>query len=80
MNDMIVKGRLPISSKKVTPVFYGDESSFELAAADRSANADLVILGLTRQEILKDTKSALISHPNLKDVLFVNSRQRISIF
>ena len=80
LNDMIVKGRLPISSKKVTPVFYGDESSFELAAADRSANADLVILGLTRQEILKDTKSALISHPNLKDVLFVNSRQRILIF
>ena len=80
LNDMIVKGRLPISSKKVTPVFYGDESSFELAAADRSSDADLVILGLTRQEILKDTKSALISHPNLKDVLFVNSRQRISIF
>ncbi len=46
----------------------------------RSSDADLVILGLTRQEILKDTKSALISHPNLKDVLFVNSRQRISIF
>ena len=38
LNDMIVKGRLPISSKKVTPVFYGDESSFELAAVDRSSN------------------------------------------
>ncbi|HKZ53007.1 MAG TPA: amino acid permease [Candidatus Acidoferrales bacterium] len=79
LNDLIAQGRLPISRNRITPVPYDSESSFERAAAAQSADADLVILGLTREEIHQDAKSVLLSHQSLKDVLFVNANQRISI-
>jgi amino acid transporter len=79
LNDLIAQGRLPISRHRLTPVPYSSESSFERAAAAQSADADLVILGLTREEIHRDAKSVLLSHQSLKDVLFVNANERISI-
>lgn len=77
--QMITEGRLPISPRKLTPVPYSSESSFERAAAERSAEADLVILGLAPQQLRRGTKQVLISHETLKDVLFVNANQRIVI-
>jgi len=79
LHTMIAEGRLPISRQRITPVPYGDESSFERAAANLSADADLVILGLTRQEIAQDASTTLLGHSALNDVLFVNANQRIVI-
>jgi amino acid transporter len=79
LNLMIAEGRLPIPPQRVTAVPYSSESSFEKAAAERSAEADLVMLGLTRKEIEKDTKKVLLSHAGLRDVLFVSANEKISI-
>lgn len=79
LNRLIQEGRLPISQHKVSPVTYNDESSFERAAAARSANADLVILGITRTDLLESGEERLLSHSSLRDVLFVNANEKIII-
>jgi len=79
LNEMIDQGRLPISRRRVTPVPYSSESSFEEAAAMHSLEADLVILGLTNKDVLEDAETSLMAHPGLKDILFVNANEEISI-
>jgi amino acid transporter len=79
LTEMIEQGRLPISSQNVTTVFYDDESSFERSAGIHSAEADLVILGITRQTILSGLRTVLEGHPDLADVLFVYASDRIEI-
>jgi amino acid transporter len=79
LNEMIDQGRLPISRRRVTPVPYSSESSFEEAAATHSLEADLVILGLTEKDILEEAETSLMAHLNLKDILFVNANEEISI-
>jgi hypothetical protein len=79
LNEMIDQGRLPISRRRVTPVPYSSESSFEEAAATHSLEADLVILGLTHKDIFEEPEATLMGHRNLKDILFVNANEEISI-
>jgi len=79
LNEMIAEGRLPISRRRVTPVPYSSESSFERAAANLSGEADLVILGLTQQDVNKLLGTVLKSQAGLKDILYVYASQRISI-
>ncbi|MCZ6696819.1 MAG: amino acid permease [Acidobacteria bacterium] len=80
VTEMISEGHLPISPDRITPVKYDDESSFERETRERSAQADLTILGLTRQEIFENPEQALMAHSDLRDVLFVNANETIKIF
>lgn len=79
VNEMVTEGRLPIPPAHITPVPYGSESSFEIATAKRSSEADLVILGLTKEEIFASAEQALLAHKDLHDVLFVNANEEIRI-
>lgn len=79
LNQMITAGRLPISPQKLTPVPYSSESSFERAAVEHSADADLVILALGPEQLQRGTKAALLVCPELRDVLFVNANEKIVI-
>ena len=80
VTELITEGRLPISPDRITAVKYDDESSFERETRQRSAQADLTILGLTRQEIFENPEQALMAHADLRDVLFVNANETIKIF
>ncbi len=80
VNQVITEGRLPISPQRITPVTYDDESSFERTTQNRSAQADLTVLGLTQREIFEAPEKALMAHPGLRDVLFVNANETIKIF
>ncbi|MFQ5876378.1 MAG: amino acid permease [Acidobacteriota bacterium] len=79
VNQIVTEGRLPISPEKITPVAYGGETSFEMATARRSSEADLVILGLRQKEIFESPERALLAHAQLRDVLFVNANEPIRI-
>ncbi|MEE9292569.1 MAG: amino acid permease, partial [Acidobacteriota bacterium] len=80
VTEMITEGHLPISPDRITPVKYDDESSFERETRERSAQADLTILGLTRHEIFENPEQALMAHADLRDVLFINANETIKIF
>ena len=79
LREMIAEGRLPISQRNVTPIAFDSQRSFERAAAARSAEADLVIIGLTQGDILADLKSKVMAHPELKDVLFIYANEQVPI-
>lgn len=79
LSAMIREGRLPISPQRITPVACEDDAAMERHTAEYSANADLVILGVTRAELLAEPPAALTAHPALRDVLFVNANEKITI-
>lgn len=79
LQELIAQGRLPISWQRVTAVPYDSERSFERAAAEQSSEADLVILGLAPEQLRRGTKDVLLSHQDLKDVLFVSANEKIVI-
>jgi hypothetical protein len=79
LQELIAEGRLPISWQRVTPVPYNGERSFERAAAEQSSEADLVILGLAAEQLRRGTKDVLLSHKELRDILFVNANEKILI-
>ena len=75
----MTEGRLPISPKNLTAVPYDDEEGFSRTVQRRSADADLLMLGLTAAEIEGDLAAELGSRPELNEVLFVYAGQRIAI-
>ena len=50
-----------------------------IPTAKRSSEADLVILGLTQEEIFGSAEQALLAHKDLHDVLFFNANEEIRI-
>ncbi len=79
LNKFVTEGRLPISPKNLTAVPYDDKTGFSRTVQRRSTEADLVMLGLTWTEISGELAADLAAHPDLNEVLFVYSGQRISI-
>ena len=79
LKKMIAEGRLPISERNVTPIAFDSQQSFERAAAARSSEADLVIVGLTQGDIMGDLKGKLMAHSSLSDVLFVYANEKVPI-
>ena len=79
LNKFVTEGRLPISPKNLTAVPYDDEEGFSRTVQRRSADADLLMLGLTAAEIEGDLAAELGSRPQLNEVLFVYAGQRIAI-
>ncbi|MDH4349990.1 MAG: amino acid permease [Gemmatimonadota bacterium] len=77
--DMIVSGRLPISRKNLRVIPTDAKVDFHQLVASRSADADLVVLGLTADRLSERGEELLVKHPDLKDVLFVSAQQRILI-
>ena len=76
---MIREGRLPIPSSHVVPIPYDDDSSFEKAVNRHSSAADLVVLGLSFEEMLERCVGELTSYADARDTLFVHASEQISI-
>lgn len=79
LETMIATGRLPISLANLEIISTDDRSDFNRLVEERSAGADLTIMGFT-PERLEDRGGALLQrHPGLRDVLFVSSQEHILI-
>lgn len=77
--ELIEEGRLPITRRHLHIVPTDDSSNFEALVADRSHDADLVLLGFTRRKLAERGPDYLLRHPRLGDVLFVSAAERIAI-
>jgi hypothetical protein len=79
LKEMIAEGRLPIAARNLTPIAFDGQQTFERAAAARSKEADLVIVGITQGDILADPKGKLMAHDELQDILFVSANEQVPI-
>ncbi|MCG9127265.1 hypothetical protein JT359_06635 [Candidatus Poribacteria bacterium] len=80
LSTVIKEGRLPISEQNVTSVSYEDEETMENEVTRRSAQADLVIVGLTTEELnSEDFDLILQRYTGVNDILFVHSNEHIAI-
>ena len=66
--------------QNVTSVSYENEATMEDEVTHRSAQADLVIVGLTSEDLNSDELDLILQrYAGVNDVLFVHSKQSISI-
>ncbi len=77
--EMITAGRLPISAKNLRIIPTDDQVDFEHLVQDRSADADLVIMGFTEQRLRDKGTQLLRRHPSLREVLFVAAAHEVEI-
>ena len=79
LRQWILAGRLPISPQNLYEVPYLDLEGFDDAVRQHSADADLVLSGLSRQDLDQDPSAALQRFPESGDVLFVRAGRSVSI-
>ena len=79
LHEMITSGRLPISTKNLRVIPTDAKVDFDHLVQSRSADADLVIFGLTEKRLREKGAELFLRHPKLNDVLFVCAEQRILI-
>ena len=80
LSTLMKQGRLPISMQNVTSVSYDSMDVLEKEVSLRSAQADLVITGLTAEDLGSDELFLILQRYNgVKDVLFVHSIEQIMI-
>ena len=80
LSTLMQEGRLPISMQKVSSVPYDSTETLEEEIKLRSSQADLVIAGLTAEDLDSDDfAQTLRSYAAANDVLFVHAVEQISI-
>ncbi len=79
LNQMISEGRLPIAAKNLQVIPTDDRVDFNALVENRSASADLVVLGFTEGRLREKGMDLLMRHPSLQDVLFVSAEETIFI-
>ena len=79
LNQMISEGRLPIAHKNLQVIPTDDRVDYNALVENRSASADLVILGFTEGRLREKGVDLLLRHPSLQDVLFVSAEETIFI-
>jgi len=79
LNDLIARGRIPISSQNVKQVPLSDDLDFEELVNQHSESADLVITGFSLKKAHQDGGDFLKGFKRIKDILFVRAGQKILI-
>ncbi len=80
LSTLMIEGRLPISMQNVTSISYDSLEALEEEVSHRSTQADLVITGLTGEDLNSDDLSQILQrYDEVKDVLFVHSIEQILI-
>jgi len=80
LSTLMKEGRLPISMHNVTSVSYSSQKALEQEIEHRSSQTDLVIAGLTGEDIYSEKLAkTLQSYEAANDVLFVHAIEQISI-
>jgi len=80
LNDLIDKGRIPISQKNVQKIPWNKtKTSYQALVTEHSENADLVIMGFSLNKLFKEEGEFFKRFENIKDILFVRAGQKIVI-
>ena len=80
LSKLMTEGRLPISRQNVTSVPCTTHEALEQEVTLRSSKADLVIAGLTDDDIKSgEAKQALQRYYGANDVLFVHASEPVAI-
>ena len=80
LSKLMTEGRLPISRQNVTSVPCATREVLEQEVTFRSSKADLVIAGLTDDDIKSgEAKQALQRYYGANDVLFVHASEPVAI-
>ena len=80
LSTLMREGRLPISMQNVTSVPYDSIETLEDEVIHRSNQADLVITGLTAEDLGSDELYQILQRYNgVRDLLFVHSIEQILI-
>ena len=80
LEELIDKGRIPISPKNVKRIPWDKESqTFEALVSSHSEHADLVIMGFSLSKLTQEQGAFFKRFENIHDVLFVRAGKRISI-
>ncbi len=80
LSALMKEGRLPISMQNVTSLLCSSIEALEQEVSHRSAQADLVIAGLTTDDLKSDQLAEVLRHyDGANDVLFVHATEQILI-
>ena len=79
LNELIARGRIPISPKNVNKIPLGKEAKFEELVNQYSENADLVLTGFSVRKMQKDEGEFLKGFQSIRDIMFVRASQEILI-
>ena len=80
LSALIDQGRLPIAPKNIQSLPVQSQASIEPEMALRSSDADLVIAGVSIEQLRGDDfADVLQSHKAANDVMFVHAVEKISI-
>ncbi|MEM9492638.1 MAG: hypothetical protein AAGC55_26055, partial [Myxococcota bacterium] len=77
--ESLRQGRLPISESNIEFLSINDGHAFRALVADRSAKADLVLIGATVERLRSKGRDLLEKHPRLENVLIVAAAEEIRI-
>lgn len=75
LEEMVATGRIPVSARNLIILPTDADASFTELVQERSARADLVVLGFTTDRLRDKGVELLQRHPGLGDVLFVSARR-----
>jgi len=76
---MMAEGRLPASPKNVEMIATDDRVDFSRLVEAKSSDADLVILGFTRERLAQKGMELLQRHKGLNEVLWVSAMEAIAM-
>ncbi len=77
--QLIAEGRIPISEKNIRFLAVDDRAAYRRLVASLSADADLTVLGFDLAGLRERREEVFLSHPSLKDVLYVHAPHEITI-
>jgi len=77
LSKLINDGRLPISKQNIIPLPYKDQLENLIHA--KSQFTDLVIIGFDRELVLQGDNTVFEQFPDIRDILFVNAKEKIGI-
>lgn len=79
LNELIGRGRIPISPKNVNKVPLGKGAKFEELVNRYSEHADLVLTGFSLRKMQADKGEFITGFMNIRDIMFVRASQEILI-
>ena len=79
LNELIIRGRIPISLKNVKQIPLSKDLQFDELVNQYSESADLVITGFSLRKMQHDSGTFLKGFSRIKDILFVRASEDILI-
>ncbi len=80
LHELIDEGRIPINRKNLQKISWDDDlQSYDALVTERSANADLVIMGFSLTKLMKENGQFFKQFAAIKDILFVRAGESIAL-